>query len=67
MEQSKGKGRACAADPKHPNALNTIFTSIISEIQTITNGGEETIRGGKHLIEVATDTLRQWQKKLSAA
>jgi hypothetical protein len=67
MEQSKRKRRARAMDPKHPNALNAIFTSIISEIQTITNGGEEIIREGKHLIEVATDTLRQWQEKLSAA
>jgi hypothetical protein len=66
MEQSKGKGRAYATDLKSPNALNAIFTSIISEIQTITNEGEETIRGGKHLTEVATDTLRQWQEKLSA-
>jgi hypothetical protein len=67
MEQNDGQERDTRDTiQKDPNTLEALVTTIITEIQTTTKSSEETIRGGKRLIEVETSTLRRWQEKLCA-
>ena len=68
MEQNNGQERgARAATQKDPDTLEATVTIIITELQTLTRNSEETIRGGKRLVEIETSTLRRWQEKLCAA
>jgi hypothetical protein len=68
MEQNTGQQRGDREAPqKKPDTLEALITTIITEIQTTTKRSEETIRGGKRLIEIETSTLLRWQEKLSTA
>src|SRR5256885_15697135 len=66
MEQNTGQQRGDReTSEKKPDTLEALITTIITEIQTTTKRNEETIRGGKRLIEIST--LTRWQEKLDAA
>src|SRR5271168_1838757 len=68
MEQNTGQQRADReTSQKKPDTLEALITAIITEIQTTTKKSEETIRGGKRLIEIETTTLLHWQEKLVTA
>jgi hypothetical protein len=68
MEQNTGQQRDDrAATQKKPDTLEALITTIITEIRNTTKESEETVRGGKHLIEIETATLLRWQEKLDAA
>src|SRR3954447_4443714 len=68
MEQNTGQQRGDREGlQKKPDTLEALITTIITEIQTTTKKSEETIRGGKRLIEIETSTLLRWQESLSSA
>jgi hypothetical protein len=68
MEQSTGQQRGDReTSQKKPDTLEALITTIITEIQTTTKRSEETIRGGKRLIEIETSTLLHWQETLNTA
>jgi ribosomal protein L17 len=68
MEQTSGQQRGDReTSQKKPDTLEALITTIITEIQTTTKRSEETIRGGKRLIEIETSTLLHWQETLNTA
>ena len=68
IEQNSGEQRGNReTTQKKPDTLEALITTIITEIQTTMKRSEETIRGGKRLIEIETSTLTRWQEKLDAA
>jgi hypothetical protein len=68
MEQNTGQQRGDRkSSQQNPDTLEALITTIITEIQTTTKKSEETIRGGKRLIEIETSTLLRWQESLSSA
>ena len=68
MDQNIGQDRG-ERDPTQmtPDTLEALITTIIAEIQSTTKISEETIRGGKRLIEIEASTLTRWQEKLETA
>jgi hypothetical protein len=59
-----GGGRDRASPSEKQSQLNSTLTSIIEEIQKVTESGEETTRGGIHVREVTTSLLLKWQKEI---
>jgi hypothetical protein len=61
MKQNTGQQRDDrAATQKKPDTLEALITTIITKIRNTTKESEETVRGGKHLIEIETATLLRW-------
>jgi hypothetical protein len=54
MERTTGRGRDRVSLYKKQNELNSMLTTIIEEIQRITESGEEIIKGGIYLREITT-------------
>lgn len=68
MDSNEARGRGFRSpDQQEPPTLKNLLSTIINEIQLVTSGSEETIRGGISRREVETSTLKKWSAKLQAA
>jgi hypothetical protein len=61
MKQNIGQQRDDrAATQKKPDTLEALITTIITKMRNAAKENEETVKGGKYLIEIKTSTLLRW-------